>query len=83
MMLPRPPAAQSHPAISNIILDGGRYAIRAKVQAINATARTMTVMTDANRALPLVVARGIDLQGITTGNRVSEVYNRPSGKDAA
>lgn len=76
IMLPTPVAAQSNPAFTNVVPDGGRFAIQGKVQAINPGANTITIVTQSNTALPLVVAPGISLQDVSVGDTVSGHYSR-------
>ena len=76
LVLPTTVAAQSAPTVSNVIPDGGRFAIKGKVQAIDAAAGTITIGTESNGALPLVVAPGVSLEDIAVGDIVSGHYSR-------
>lgn len=76
LVLPTPVAAQSAPTAGNVIPDGGRFAIKGKVQAIDPGAGTITIGTDSNGAVPLVVAPGVSLEDITVGDIVSGHYSR-------
>lgn len=49
LVLPTPLAAQVNPTKSNVIPDGGRFAIKGKVQAIDPAANTINIATEFER----------------------------------
>jgi hypothetical protein len=65
-MLPTRVAAQANPTITNVILEGGNYSARGKVQAVDPAARTLTSMPEANTPLPMTAAPGVVRVGLLT-----------------
>lgn len=73
-MAPSPAAAQGNPVATNVIPEGGSFATQGRVTAV--TANSITIMPASNRALPMTVAHGVSLHGISVGDHVSTHYSR-------
>lgn len=70
------PAPPPNPTATNVIPEGGSFAVQGRVQAINPGARTLTVIPASNTPLPMVAAHGVDLSHIASGDTVSVHYTR-------
>lgn len=68
--------ATQNPTMTNVIPDGGSFAVTGKVHAIDTAARTLSIARDDAAALPMVVPSGIDLTGVSKGDHVSVHYSR-------
>ena len=75
-LVPRHAAAQSNPTMTNVVPDGGSFATKGKVEAIDPGARTVTIAPGSVAPMPMVVASGVDLGGISAGDTVSAHYSR-------
>jgi hypothetical protein len=71
-----PAAAQSNPTMTNVVPDGGTFATQGKIQAIDPGALTLTIVPEASSPLPMMVAPGVDLGGISVGDVASVHYKR-------
>jgi hypothetical protein len=76
MMLAAPAAAQANPTMTNVVPDGGAFAIRGKLEAMNAGARTLSIMPEKAEAVPFSVTPGVSLSDVKVGDVVSAHYNR-------
>jgi hypothetical protein len=76
VVLPAPAAAQANPTMTNVVPDGGNFAIQGKLQAMNAGARTVTIAPEKAPPVPMVVAPGVSLSDVSVGDVVSAHYNR-------
>src|SRR3954447_22672713 len=75
-VVPRNAVAQSNPTMTNVVPDGGSFATKGKVEAINAAARTVTIAPGSVAPMAMLVAAGVDLSDISAGDTVSAHYNR-------
>jgi hypothetical protein len=69
-------AAPANPTMTNVIPDGGNFAVAGKVHAINAAARTLTIAPSSGQPVQLSAPAGINLEGISSGDHVSAHYTR-------
>src|SRR3954466_1558653 len=76
IVLPTHAAAQANPTMTNVIPDGGSFAVQGKVKAINAGAGTVTIMPASNTALPMTANPGVSLANLEVGDTVSTHYSR-------
>jgi len=76
MMLSAPAAAQANPTMTNVVPDGGTFAIRGKLDAMNAGARTLAITPEKAAPVPFVVAPSVSLADVKVGDVVSAHYNR-------
>jgi len=76
VVLPAPAAAQANPKMTNVIPDGGTFAIRGKLAALDAGARTLSITPEKAAPVPFTVANGVSLTDIKVGDVVSAHYNR-------
>jgi len=76
VVLPTRAAAQANPTMTNVIPDGGSFAVQGKIQAINAGAGTVTVMPASNTPLPMTARSGVSLANLEVGDTVSTHYSR-------
>jgi hypothetical protein len=77
-MQPTRAGAQANPTMTNVIPEGGNYAVQGKVQAINPGAGTLTIMPASNTPLPMTAGPGVNLANanIEVGDTVSAHYTR-------
>jgi hypothetical protein len=77
-MQPTQVRAQANPVMTNVIPEGGNYAVQGKVQTINPAAGTLTIVHASNRPLPLKAGPGVDLADakLEVGDSVSAHYTR-------
>lgn len=68
--------APQNPTMTNVIPDGGSFALTGRVQAINAAARTVTITSERSGPLPMVVPANVSLDGVSAGDHVSIHYSR-------
>jgi len=68
--------APQPPTMTNVVPDGGSFAVTGRVQAIDAAARTMTITSERSGALPMVVPANVSLEGVSAGDHVSVHYSR-------
>ncbi len=71
-----PAAAQANPTMTNVVPDGGTFAIRGKLDALNAGARTLSITPDKGTPVPFTVGHGVSLSDVSVGDVVSAHYNR-------
>jgi hypothetical protein len=76
IVLPTHAAAQGNPTMTNVIPDGGSFAVQGKIQAINAGAGTVTVIPASNIPLPMTARSGVSLANLEVGDTVSTHYSR-------
>ena len=69
-------SAPANPTMTNVIPDGGSFAVAGRVQAINPAARTITVAPSSGAPVPLTAPAGVSLDGISSGDHVSAHYSR-------
>jgi hypothetical protein len=77
VVLSSPAAAQSHPTMTNVVPDGGEFAVEGKLQALDPGALTLTILPDAGSPMPMVVAPGVDLTNVSVGD-VADVHFKRS-----
>jgi hypothetical protein len=77
LVLSSPGAAQSHPTMTNVIPDGGEFAVEGKLQALDPGALTLTIAPEAGSPMPMVVAPGVDLTNVSVGD-VADVHFKRS-----
>jgi hypothetical protein len=70
-------AAQSHPTMTNVIPDGGEFAVEGKLQALDPGALTLTIVPEGGSPMPMVVAPGVDLTNVSVGD-VADVHFKRS-----
>ena len=77
-MQPTRATAQAYPVMTNVIPEGGNYAVQGKVQAINPAAGTLTIMPASNTPLTMTAGPGVNLANanIEVGDTVSAHYTR-------
>ena len=76
MMLSAPATAQANPTMTNVVPDGGAFAIRGKLEALSAGARTLTITPEKAEPVPFSVAPSVSLTDVKVGDVVSAHYNR-------
>jgi hypothetical protein len=76
VVLPMRAAAQANPTMTNVIPEGGSFAVQGKIQAINEGARTLTIMPASNTPLPMTAGPGVSLANLEVGDTVSTHYSR-------
>jgi len=69
-------AQPANPVMTNVIPEGGSFAVQGRVQSINPTSRAMTIVPASNTPLPMVVAPGVELSNVAAGDTVSAHYTR-------
>jgi hypothetical protein len=62
--------------MTNVIPDGGSFAVKGNVQAIDPGARTLTIAPSSGSPLPLTTAPGVSIDNLSTGDTVSAHYTR-------
>jgi hypothetical protein len=75
-MMPGPAAAQSNPTMTNVVPDGGHFATQGKIQALDAGALTLTIVPESSPPVPMTIAPGTDISGISVGDVASVHYRR-------
>jgi hypothetical protein len=68
--------AQTNPTMTNVVPDGGEFAAQGKIQALDAGASTLTLVPDSGAPVPMTVAPGVNLTGISVGDVASVHYTR-------
>jgi hypothetical protein len=68
--------AQSNPTMTNVVPDGGSFATQGKIQAMDASASTLTLVPESSQPLPMTVAPGVNLTNISVGDVASVHYTR-------
>jgi hypothetical protein len=76
LVLPTSVAAQSNPTMTNVIPDGGNFAAQGKIQALDPGASTLTLAPESGAPVPMTVAPGVDLSGISVGDVADVHYTR-------
>src|SRR3954471_21248241 len=76
IVLPTHAAAQGNPTMTNVIPDGGSFAVQGKIQAIKAGAGTVTVMSPSNTPRALTARSGVSLADLEFAVFVSSHYSR-------
>ena len=71
-----PAAAQANPTMTNVIPEGGSFAVKGNVQAIDPGARTLTIVPSSGSPLPMTAGPGVSLGNLSTGDTVSAHYSR-------
>lgn len=69
-------AAQTHPAMTNVVPDGGEFAAQGKIQALDPGALTLTIVPESSDPIPMTVAPGVDLTAISVGDVADVHYKR-------
>jgi hypothetical protein len=69
-------AAPANPTMTNVIPDGGSFAVNGRVTAINADARTLTIAPSSGAPVPMVAPASVSLADISTDDIVSAHYSR-------
>jgi hypothetical protein len=69
-------SAPANPTMSNVIPDGGNFAVAGRVHAINPAARTLTIAPSSGQPVALTAPAGISLEGLSAGDHVSAHYTR-------
>lgn len=75
-VLSAPVAAQSHPTMTNVVPDGGEYAVQGKLLALDPGALTLTITPKSGQAIPMTVAPNVDLTGVSVGDVADVHYTR-------
>jgi hypothetical protein len=68
--------APANPTMTNVIPDGGSFAVHGRVAALNTAARTLTIRPSAGPALPMTVPASVSLADLSDGDHVSVHYTR-------
>ncbi len=76
LLLSASAAAHANPTMTNVVPDGGAFAIRGKLDAMNAGARTLSITPEEAEAVPFTVASSVSLTDVKVGDMVSAHYNR-------
>src|SRR3954468_7644454 len=77
LVLPSLAAAQSSPTMTNVIPDGGEFAVEGKLQALDPGALTLTIAPESGTPMPMTVAPGVDLTNVSVGD-VADVHFKRS-----
>jgi hypothetical protein len=62
--------------MTNVVPYGGNFATQGKIQAINPGALTLTIVPEGGPPVPMTVAPGVNLSGISVGDVASVHYTR-------
>ncbi|MGD0103573.1 MAG: hypothetical protein ABSC06_06000 [Rhodopila sp.] len=76
LMLSTHVAAQTNPTMTNVVPDGGEFSGQGKIQALDPGALTLTLAPEQKRPVPMTVAPGVDLSGVSVGDVASVHYTR-------
>jgi hypothetical protein len=71
-----PASAQGNPTATNVIPMGGQFTVTGKVEAVNPSARTITIALEGSPPLPMQVAEGVSLANVDAGDTVNVHYSR-------
>src|SRR3954447_18642894 len=69
-------AAQSNPTMTNVIPQGGHYSAQGKIQALDPGASTLTLVSEKGGQLPMTIAPGADVSGVSVGDVADVHYTR-------
>ena len=75
-VLTTPVVAQSNPAMTNVVPDGGEFAAQGKLQSLDPGASTLTLVPEASPPIPMTVAPNVDLTNVSVGDVASVHYTR-------
>jgi hypothetical protein len=70
-------AAQSNPTMTNVVPDGGEFAVEGKLQTLDPGALTLTIAPESGSPMPMTVAPGVDLTNVSVGD-VADVHFKRS-----
>jgi hypothetical protein len=76
LVLSFPAAAQPNPTMTNVVPDGGRYAVQGKIQALDPGAMTLTLAPQSGSPVPMTVAPGVNLSNVSVGDVADVHYTR-------
>jgi hypothetical protein len=71
IVLPTCAAAQANLTMTNVIPDDSSFAVQGKIQANNAGARTLTIMSASNTPLPMSADPGASIANLEVGDRAA------------
>jgi hypothetical protein len=71
-----PAAAQSNPTMTNVVPDGGNFATRGRIEAMDPIASMLTIVPDASPPVPMSIGPGVNLTNISVGDVASVHYTR-------
>jgi hypothetical protein len=74
--LPRQVAAQTNPMMTNVIPDGGEFAVQGKLTALDPGAGALTIAPQSGGEMPMTVAPNIDLSNVSVGDVADVHYTR-------
>jgi len=74
--LPAPVAAQANPTMTNVVPDGGSFAARGKIEALDPGAGTLTLASEKGPPIPMTVSPGVNLSSVSVGDVASVHYTR-------
>jgi hypothetical protein len=77
LVLSTPVAAQSNPTMTNVVPDGGEFAVQGKLQTLDPGALTLTIAPESGPPMPMTVAPGVDLTNVSVGD-VADVHFKRS-----
>ena len=75
-VLAAPAVAQPNPTMTNVVPDGGNFAIQGKILAMDPGASTLTIAAESSPPLPMTVAPGVKLSSVSVGDVASVHYTR-------
>jgi hypothetical protein len=61
---------------TNVVPDGGQFAVQGKVQALDPAAGTLTIAPESGSPMPMVAAPGVDISGVSLGDVADVHYTR-------
>src|SRR6201984_2635766 len=74
--LPRQAAAQTNPAMTNVIPDGGEFAVQGKLSVLDPGAGTLTIVPQTGFEMPMTVTPNVDLSNVSVGDVADVHYTR-------
>jgi hypothetical protein len=78
-VVPGPAAAQNKPTYSNVVPQSEAVTIQAKITAINASTRAVTLQSRAGSAVTLTAGPAVRLEMLKVGDKVDAQYYRSVG----
>ncbi len=71
-----PVAAEDNPTMTNVVPDGGNYAVQGKLQALDPAENTLTIAPEKGPPIPMTVAPGVNLADVSVGDVADIHYTR-------
>jgi hypothetical protein len=62
--------------MTNVVPDGGHFAVQGKVQALDPAAGTLTISPESGLPMPMIAAPGVDISDVSRGDMADVHYTR-------